>query len=224
MSVGIVPGILYLATVLIIARGMDKHELRRILAWRDIPLHVLGAIMVMFFGFEILKSELNNVFQNLLQVPEGFFDGWFYTPNSIFLTLLSSALFPGFTEEVFFRGIIARRFFRTYSPWKAILISAALFGIFHMNPWQAVNAFYLGIFLAWIYRRYRTIWLCMIIHIYHNVLARFMAYPYIKIDNSDYQELWRHPVWFDILGLVLFSLGLWMVIELSRKPKKQTSS
>ena len=215
---GIFPDIVFLIVVLVIARGMGKDELHRIFAWRDVPLPIFAAVMVMFFGLEIIRSELSNLLQNLLPVPEGFFDGWFYEPENVFFVIVSSALFPGFTEEVFFRGIIARRFYRSYSPRKAILLSAALFGIMHLNPWQMVNAFLGGIFYGWIYWRYRSIWLCMFTHAYHNVLATFMALPYIRIENPYYMELWRHPLWFDILGLLLFGIGLWMVIELSRNP------
>jgi membrane protease YdiL (CAAX protease family) len=217
MSIGIVPNIVYLVTVLVIAARIDKDELRRILVWRDISIPVFAGIMVMFFGLEIVKSELNNLFKMAIPVPQGFFDNWYYEPDNVFLNIIAHALFPGFTEEVFFRGIINRRFFRTYSPRKAILLSAALFGIMHLNPWQAINAFYVGIFLGWIYWRCKSIWLCMFIHAYHNVLASYMPFPYIRVENSYYREMWRHPLWFDVMGLLLFGLGLLIVIMLIRE-------
>jgi len=217
MNFGLFPDLIFLATVLLIAREMGKGELRRIFVWRHIPLAVFASVLVMFYGLEIIKSELNNLFRMILPIPQSFFDGWFYMPENLFLLTVSVALFPGFTEELFFRGIIARRFFRTYSLRKAILLNAALFGVIHLNPWQAVNAFYLGIFLGWIYWRYKSIWLCMFIHAYHNALALFMPFPVIEIKNSYYEVMWHHPVWFDILGLLLFGFGLLTVIVLSRK-------
>ena len=207
--------ITFLAVVLISVRMMDRDELRRILAWRKIPLPVFGGVLVMFFGFEIIKSELNNILTNLLPIPDGFFNSAFQKSNNVFLIIIFTSLFPGFSEEVFFRGVIARRFFRSYSPVRAILLSAALFGIFHINPWQTVNAFYLGIFLGWIYLHYRSIWLCMFVHAYHNVLAYYMSLPYVAADS--YSQTWRHPLWFDALGILLFGFGLFAVIILSRK-------
>jgi membrane protease YdiL (CAAX protease family) len=212
------PDIVYLAAVLVVARGMGKDELRSIFAWRRIPVAVFAGILVMFFGLEIVKSELNNLLNIVLPVPGGFFDSRFYTPGSAFFLIVTGSIFPGFTEEVFFRGIIARRFFRSYSLRKSLLLSAALFGIMHFNPWQAVNAFYMGIFLGWIYWRYRSIWLCMFIHAYHNTLADFISFPYIEIGVNN--QMWRHPVWFDIMGLLLFGLGLLTVIVLSRKERQ----
>jgi membrane protease YdiL (CAAX protease family) len=217
LDIGLIPDILYMAAVLVIAWGMGKGELSRIFAWRNLPLPVFAGAVIMFFVVEIIKSELHNLLQMALPVPESFFDGWFYEPGNVFLLFVSSALFPAFTEEIFFRGIIARRFFRSCTPRKAILLSAALFGIMHLNPWQSVNAFYAGIFLGWMYWRYKSIWLCMFIHAYHNILVSYMTYPYVEIENSGFRELWRHPLWFDLLGLLFFGLGLLTVIALSRK-------
>lgn len=220
MNIGIIPDIIFLITVLIIAREMGKDELSRIFAWLDLPLPVFAGSMIMFFGINIIRSELSNVLRMLLPIPDKFFEGLFYEPDNAFLLIISIALFPAFTEEVFHRGIIARNFFRIYSPRKAIVLSAALFGIIHINPWQAVNAFWGGIFYGWIYWRYRSIWLCMFMHAYHNILAIFMYYPYVRIENhTGYQSMWRHPAWFDILGLLFFSFGLLTVIVLSKKGK-----
>jgi membrane protease YdiL (CAAX protease family) len=216
INFGILPDIIYLAAVLLIAYEMGKNELRRIFVWRDIPLAVFAGVLVMFFGLEIVKSELNNLFYILLPMPDNFLAGWFYMPENIFLLLVSMALFPAFTEEIFFRGIVTRRFCKTYSLRKAIILNAVLFGIIHLNPWQAVNAFYLGIFLGWIYWRYKSIWLCMFIHAYHNALT-LMPLPYVGMQNEYYEITWRHPLWFDILGVFLLGFGLLTVIVLSRK-------
>jgi membrane protease YdiL (CAAX protease family) len=205
--------IFFLAAVLIAAREMGKDELRRILAWRNVPLAVFASVMVMYYGFEIVASELRNLFLMILPIPEGFFSDWYW--EDIFHEILAHSLFPGFSEEILFRGIIAYGFYKVYPLRKAILLSALLFGIYHMNPWQAVSAFYGGILFGWLYWRYKSIWLCMFLHAYHNALV-YMPFdlPYVQ---NEYYEFTRHPVWFDLLGLLLFGLGLLSVIVLSRK-------
>ena len=111
-------------------------------------------------------------------------------------------------------GYFARRFYTTYSPRKAIILSALIFGIMHINPWQATNAFIGGIFYGWIYLRYKSIWLCMLMHAYNNILAFYFDLPYILVKNSGYIEIWRHPMWLNILGFFLFGFGLVTVIVL----------
>ena len=210
--------IIYLAAVLIAAREMGKGELRRILAWRNVPLAVFASVLVMFYGFNIIRSELRNLLYTVLPVPERIFDGWFYEQENIFSMILDGSLFPGFTEEIFFRGIIAYGFFKVYPLRKAILLSAMLFGLAHMNPWQAVNSFFGGIFYGWMYWRYKSIWLCMFLHAYNNALWSMpFDFPYVRMQNEYYEITWRHPVWFDLLGFLLFALGLLSVIVLSRK-------
>jgi len=214
LNYGILPDIVHLATVLIVAHKMGKNELRRIFVWRDIPLAVFAGVLVMYLGFEIIATELYNMFKIAFPIPDGFFDGWFYEPENTFMLILSNALFPGFSEELFYRGIIARRFFRSYSLRKAILLSAMLFGLMHLNPWQAVNAFFAGIFLGWVYWRYKSIWLCMFFHAYYNTLVMLMPLPY----NAN-EGILLYPIWFDMLGLLLFGFGLLTVIVLSREKK-----
>jgi len=221
LDFGLLPDIVYLAVVLLIAREMGKDEIRRILVWRDIPLAVFASVLVMFYGFNIIRSELRNLLLIALPLPGSFFNHELYVSENLFFIILSYALFPGFTEEIFFRGIIARRFCRTYPLRKAILLSAVLFGVFHMNPWQAANAFLGGIFYGWIYWRYKSIWLCMLLHAYSNALTYLMPLPYVEMQNEYYEVMWRHPLWLDILGLLLFGFGLLAVIVLSRKKESK---
>lgn len=50
-------------------------------------------------------------------------------------------------EEIFFRGIILEGFLNRYKPLAAIIASALIFGIFHLNIPQFINASFLGGFL-----------------------------------------------------------------------------
>ena len=217
-SFGFVPDILYLASVLLLARIIGKNELDEIFTWRSIPISIFASLLIMFFGFEILMLELHNLFFILLPVTDGFFNNRFFKPDNVILLMIAVGIFPGFTEEIFFRGIIERRFLRTFSPVKAILLSSLIFGIMHLNPWQAVIAFLNGLFTGWLYWRYRSIWLCMFIHAYYNILVTLLPLPYDNV-ISNFGNIWHFPFWFIILGVILFVLGLLMVIVLSRTEK-----
>ncbi|MFP3043434.1 CPBP family intramembrane metalloprotease [Treponema primitia] len=196
----------YLGVVLFTAARTSKDELRRIFVWRTMPVHIWAALLIMFFGFVILSSEFFNLFLTVFPIPEGLFGG---KRESLLAAIVLGAFFPGFTEETFFRGILLRRFCRVYSRRKALLFSAALFGIMHLNPWQAVNTFIVGLFLGWVYCRYKSIWPCIFLHAYHNVLANFMLYT-----EKPYGAIFMHPLWVNISGITLFGLGLLMLIVL----------
>lgn len=207
VSFPLVYDLAFLGIIMVISKRMGKKAFSAIFPFRVIPVHIFCSLLVMFLGFEIINSELTNILTVLIPVPEGFF-GW-SIPNHPGLSILSLAVFPAFTEEVFFRGIILARLAGHYPKKKAILFSALLFALMHFNPWQAVHAFVSGLFLGWIYLRFRSIWLCMFIHCYNNVLASFMVFPVRVLPNvRDYSILITHPLWFDILGMVLFGVGL----------------
>lgn len=71
-------------------------------------------------------------------------------------------------EEMFFRGIVLRSFLHQYSRRTAILGSAALFGLAHMNVYQFVVGLALGIIAGWLYERARSLWPCILLHAAYN--------------------------------------------------------
>ena len=89
-------------------------------------------------------------------------------------------------EELIFRGIVLDGFLKRYSPLKSILVSSALFGIFHLNPWQFITAMVLGSFIGWVYYRTRSLGLAIAIHLLNNLTA-FVAGSLNKItpENID---------------------------------------
>jgi membrane protease YdiL (CAAX protease family) len=55
------------------------------------------------------------------------------------LTLAFMLVGPAFTEEFFFRGVVQSRLTRWFgSPWPAILVTSALFGLYHV-PYAYLN-------------------------------------------------------------------------------------
>jgi membrane protease YdiL (CAAX protease family) len=221
VSFPLVYDLAFLGIVLGIAKRMGKKAFSAIFAFRTVPVHVFCSLLIMFLGFEIINSEVTNILAILLPVPEGFF-GW-DIPNHPVLAIISLALFPAFTEEVFFRGIILARFAGHYPEKKALLFSALLFALMHINPWQAVHAFVMGLFVGWIYLRFRSIWLCMFIHCYNNILASFMIFPVKTLPNVRDYSIMVHPLWFDILGVILFGTGLFLLLALGGMKKEETA-
>jgi membrane protease YdiL (CAAX protease family) len=65
------------------------------------------------------------------------------------LAIATIALAPGFAEEVFFRGFMETRLRASWGPRAAIVVTAAAFGLIHLDPVQGVLAFVAGLFLGW---------------------------------------------------------------------------
>ena len=57
------------------------------------------------------------------------------------------------------------------SPWYAIIGSSIMFGLIHLNPAQIPGAIILGIFMAWMCYRTRSLIPGIISHITNNTLC-----------------------------------------------------
>ncbi len=91
-------------------------------------------------------------------------------PSNIFSIATLVILAPVF-EELIFRGIILNGLLKRYSPVLSIVVSSLLFAAVHLNPWQFVSAFFLGLFIGWVYLRTKSISLAIIIHAFNNFAA-----------------------------------------------------
>lgn len=95
-------------------------------------------------------------------------------------------------EEMLFRGVILRSFLRQYSRTKAILCSSLVFGIAHLNIYQLMSAFAIGIVAGWLYERCRSLWPCILLHAAYNA---FVTASYIRavegevINSSSYTAI-----------------------------------
>ena len=117
---------------------------------------------------------------NLIPMPEVFKEIFVFNPNlCTFLTIVIAA---PLLEELIFRGVMLDGLLKRYSPVKAILVSSILFGFVHLNPWQFVGAFLIGVFIGWIYYHTRSLSLAIIIHAVNN----FVSFLFVFIGEKFY--------------------------------------
>jgi membrane protease YdiL (CAAX protease family) len=106
--------------------------------------------------------------------------------------LISIAIMAPFFEEFIFRGIMLNGLLKKKSTWTAILISAALFGLVHLNPWQFVTAMIIGTFAGWVYSRTKSLIYCIIIHFANNFTASIFMFldPDSMAIDEDLHEMY----------------------------------
>lgn len=181
-------------------RKFDNPEFKLRFSSIDLKTSLILVIMTMAFIFVI------DPIGNLMPMPD-FFKELLEDaiPLNVFGFILVAIAAPVF-EEILFRGIILEGFLKNYTPWKAILWSALLFGAFHLNPWQAIPAIGVGILIGWIYWRTRSILPGILIHFTNNFIGFLMMVYTDKEIDSLYQ-------YFDnkILYFVLFAASLGIV-------------
>lgn len=116
--------------------------------------------------------------------------------------ILNSIFIAPIVEEVVCRGIIFNGLRRRYSEIWAVIISSFLFAFAHLNLQQGINAFFLGIFLAWIYAKTKSLYLCIALHAFNN----FSAFALSPIIGEDEKGIVASII-FTAIGALIMYLG-----------------
>ncbi|MBQ8811768.1 MAG: CPBP family intramembrane metalloprotease [Bacteroidales bacterium] len=93
------------------------------------------------------------------------------TKGPLWVSLLSVSIFAPLFEEWLCRGIVLRGLLNNMKPSAAICLSAVFFAVLHMNPWQAIPAFLLGLLFGYVYYRTGSLKLTMLMHCVNNTVA-----------------------------------------------------
>jgi uncharacterized protein len=91
------------------------------------------------------------------------------------VTVLFTCIAGPVLEEMLFRGVILRSFLAQYSRAQAVLWSAFIFALAHLNVYQFVTAGGLGLVLGWLYDRSRSLWPAILLHATFNSLVTLSA-------------------------------------------------
>ncbi len=97
------------------------------------------------------------------------------TEGPLWTSLLSVSIMAPLFEEWLCRGLVLRGLMKKMNPTAAIVISAAFFAVLHMNPWQAVAAFALGLLFGYVYYRTGSLKLTMLMHCVNNTFSVLMS-------------------------------------------------
>lgn len=120
----------------------------------------------------IFASGISGFINELFPIDEfaNYFEEEIFSKNIIAVFITICVVAPIF-EEILLRGIFLKGFVNRFGKWKSILLSSFLFAIFHMNIWQGVNAFFLGIILGWIYIQFNSLPAAIFVHFFNNLIS-----------------------------------------------------
>ncbi len=110
------------------------------------------------------------------------------------------ALVPGFTEEIFFRGLVQRSMGNV--GVKAIVVSGLTFSFFHLDPHHVAGVLPLGFYLAWLAARTGSLWVTIVTHAANNGVALLASQ--LAVDAIDPEQ--TLPWWTVPIGVVLCAL------------------
>jgi len=136
------------------------------------------------------------------------------TGGNFWLNLLCVSIMAPFFEEWLCRGMILRGLLgRKVKPVWAIVISAIFFAVIHMNPWQAIVAFILGVLFGYVYYRTGSLKLTMLMHFTNNTFALVIGHIDSLSDYETWQDMLGNMFWI-YFAISILILGLaWLAFR-----------
>lgn len=129
------------------------------------------------------------------------------TGGPLWSSFLLTAIFAPIFEEWLCRGMVLRGLLTKMKPGWAIVVSALFFAVIHLNPWQALNAFIIGVVMGYVYYKTGSLWLTMLIHFVNNGTAVVL---------SQIPALQETDFWMDMMPMqtyiMVYVLGVALLI------------
>lgn len=197
-----------LSMIILLAFGIKMRNSFKF-QWKKVsfPVILLSIPMILSLGIiveplinaipmpDLLKEYFNNVLTR---------DVYTFAMVSIAAPLL---------EELVFRGIVLQGFLKRYSPTKAIVWSAVIFGVAHLNPWQFLAAFSMGLVIGWIYWKTNSLIPGMIIHFINNTATFLMLLMTNDNFTTTQQVMGDGKSYYVFYGMCIpiFAGSLWLI-------------
>ena len=119
------------------------------------------------------------------------------------LAFLMLSFLPGLCEEMLFRGVVFRGFQKSFSPGIALLVTAILFALMHVEWMKMIPMFFLGLFFGSLVLFSRSIWAGVLAHMANNGAVLLVASLESPTTTALEAPWWLYPL---AGGLFLFSM------------------
>ncbi len=125
----------------------------------------------------VTVSQMGEVFEGYEAVATEVFS------YDIILQLVVLGIAAPLVEELIYRGLIYQRLKGFMNVRQAFIISSLLFGLTHGNFIQAVYGFAMGLLLAYVYEKYKTLAAPILCHCGANLISVVLSVMNITIES-----------------------------------------
>lgn len=141
---------------------------------------------------------------------------------SVVTSFIVMALLPALVEEIFFRGFIMNALNGLFKNMHiAILVTAVVFSIIHLQFMKAIPMFFLATVFGYAAYWTGSIWTSIFAHFINNSMAVFSLYFFTDGDYAKSLEQGQSLGLLANLVLVLVAAGLFIYIQKNASPKTQ---
>lgn len=150
--------------------------------------------MVATLGSGFCADEITYLLPQMPEALEQMLESM--TSGTLWINLLCVSVFAPLFEEWLCRGMVLRGLLAAkMKPVWAIVLSAVFFAVLHMNPWQALPAFLLGVLFGYVYYKTGSLKLTMLMHCTNNTFALILSRIPALEDVDGWSEVLDKPVY-----------------------------
>lgn len=102
-------------------------------------------------------------------------------------TLLAVVVIAPVAEELLFRGMLTEMLRRHTGTAAAVIVSSVVFALMHLQPAVMIDAFLAGMALCYIYFLTRSIYACILLHMFNNAIA--MSMQVLEYQDKTFGEI-----------------------------------
>lgn len=168
-----------------------------------------------------------NIASEFIELPNMMEDTFMGMSRNAF-GIIAIAIMAPLVEELLFRGAIEGHLLQMKkSPKAAILLSALIFGLIHINPAQVPFAFCIGVVFGWLYYRTGSVIPGMVGHFLNNSIAVIMIATSTKeeMNQKTTEMIGTAPTYALLLASIAVFIGMYFYLnKYLPKPLPQTET
>lgn len=181
-----------------------KLSPREVFPFRRVSPGPVLAVFAATLGLSTVLTYLQEIYQDAFKLPypEALLEVLtIHSPLEGLLLVAGVVGAAALCEEIVFRGYVQSALQQRSSAGLAILATAVLFALFHLEPAGLPTYLTLGLWLSWLRMASGALWLPVLAHATNNLLALVQA-------NVLGEAFWRdHALLLLPLALVLLAAG-----------------
>jgi len=213
-----------IAGLLLIGHRWSGRPLGELIPLRRFNPILLLVLLPLGLGISVVLSEADNLLQLFLPSPQWLREMMADLAGHGVASFFALVIVAPLSEEAFFRGFVINGYLKRYGVTKAIVLQALMFAVFHLNPYQMLGAFGIGLVLGVLRWRTGSLWPCIWFHALANGIVFLCLALQLEIPGySVYVEGGFQPWWFDLVGLICAAVGLTSLLAVLRSSTSDSS-
>ena len=189
---------------------------------------MLGSVCLWIGGFttnQVILSGLSKLIPSMVENSDSLNSTIFEA--GFIPAIIVVGICPAIAEEAAFRGFLFGSLRKRTKIWIAVIVSAAAFGLYHLNFLQFFTGLYLGSIMAYMVYKSRSIFVSALFHLLNNSISVILTFhpeilariPLIGVENPGIGE----NLGIAAVGIVFLVLGLFLFGAFSKKGTENTT-